>query len=66
MAQVEKISTLGKYFKVSKGNARSCFLSVLVAVLALQKEIILWPSAEEKQKNPKNSMSHTDCLTALE
>jgi hypothetical protein len=45
-----KLSTIGKYFKVSKGNTRSCFLHVLVAVLPLQKEVISWPSAEEKRK----------------
>jgi hypothetical protein len=38
-----KFSTIGKYFKVSIGNARSCFLCVLVAVLVLWKEVILWP-----------------------
>jgi len=47
-----KFSIIGKHFKVSKWNARSCFLHVSVAVLALQKEVISWPSAEEQQKIP--------------
>jgi len=41
--------TIGKYFKVSKANARSCFLCVLTAVLVFEKEVISWPSAEEKK-----------------
>jgi len=45
-----KFSIIGKHFKVSKWNVRSCFLRVSVAVLALQKEVISWPSAEEQQK----------------
>jgi hypothetical protein len=58
--------TIGKYFKVSKANARSCFLCVLTAVLVFEKEVISWPSAEEKKNYPKDSMPHMGCLNALE
>ena len=45
-----KFSIIGKYFKVSKGNARSCFHQVLIAVLALWTQVICWPTSEEKKK----------------
>jgi hypothetical protein len=44
-----KFKRIGKYFKVSEGNARRCFERVLMAVLSLRDEVVSWPSKDEKK-----------------
>jgi hypothetical protein len=44
-----KFNRIAKFFKVSYGNARSCSQRVLKAVLSLEKQVVWWPSREEKQ-----------------
>jgi hypothetical protein len=44
-----KFNRIAKFFKVSYGNARYCFQRVLTAVLSLEKQVIWWPTREEKQ-----------------
>jgi hypothetical protein len=44
-----KLKRIGKYFKVSEGNARHCFERVLMAVLSLRDEVVSWPSKDEKK-----------------
>jgi len=44
-----KFKRIGKYFKVSEGNARRCFERVLMAVLSLRDEVVSWPSEHERK-----------------
>jgi hypothetical protein len=44
-----KFNRIAKFFKVSYGNARSCFQCILKAVSSLEEQVVWWPSREEKQ-----------------
>ena len=44
-----KFTRIGKFFRVSKGNAIQCFKRVLTAILSLRDRVICWPSTEEKR-----------------